>query len=158
MSGLNYYGYRYYDELSLSWTQADPLYLIAPGLGADEPRRANLYSFSLNNPVRYLDPDGADAADVLLQARRLEWMSETNTARTTASDESVNAVINFMNLPTKAFSSAKIGNIAETEGAMELFTYSNRSITIDPLVFGPVTTIFNSRQADLYTGLDQKPT
>jgi RHS repeat-associated protein len=55
---LSYYGARYFDPLSLSWTQADPLYRFAPDMAWDQPRRANLYSFTLNNPLRYLDPDG----------------------------------------------------------------------------------------------------
>ncbi len=61
LSRLNYYGYRYYDPLSLTWTQADPLYRVAPDIAYDQPRRMSLYAFSLNNPLRYLDPDGHDA-------------------------------------------------------------------------------------------------
>jgi len=39
------------------------LYLMAPDIAGVEPRRASLYMFSLNNPVRYLDPDGLDDWD-----------------------------------------------------------------------------------------------
>lgn len=60
-SGLRYYGARYYDPLSLSWTQADPLYRFVPDIALDEPREMNLYAFSLNNPVRYADLDGLQA-------------------------------------------------------------------------------------------------
>ena len=63
LSKLSYYGYRYYDELSLSWTQADPLYLFLPDIAASTPREMTLYAFSLNNPVRYMDPDGRQAED-----------------------------------------------------------------------------------------------
>jgi RHS repeat-associated protein len=58
LSGLNYYGFRYYDPLSLQWTQADPLYRFAPELAYDQPRRVGLYGFVLNNPLRYVDPNG----------------------------------------------------------------------------------------------------
>tara|TARA_R110002096_G_scaffold16898_12_gene58083 strand:+ start:17603 stop:24475 length:6873 start_codon:yes stop_codon:yes gene_type:complete len=58
LSRLNYYGYRYYDPLSLQWTQADPLFRRVPDLAGANPRDMNLYTFSLNNPVRYVDPDG----------------------------------------------------------------------------------------------------
>src|SRR5690606_34895145 len=58
LTDLYYYGFRYFDPLSLTWTQADPLYRFAPDLAYDEPRRMNLYAFSLQNPVRYVDPDG----------------------------------------------------------------------------------------------------
>lgn len=60
LTGLQYYGARYYDGLLLGWTQADPLYSLEPDSAWTEPRRANLYTFSLNNPLRYLDPDGRD--------------------------------------------------------------------------------------------------
>ncbi len=63
LTSLSYYGYRYYDSLSMNWTQADPLYRFAPDMALDEPRRMNLYAFSLNNPLRYIDPDGYDARD-----------------------------------------------------------------------------------------------
>lgn len=58
LTDLSYYGYRYFDPYSLNWTQADPLYRFAPDLAWDQPRRMNLYAFSLNNPLRYVDPDG----------------------------------------------------------------------------------------------------
>ena len=60
LTGLRYYGYRYYDPVSLRWTSADPLYRVAPDLGLTDPQRMNLYAFGLNNPVRYYDPDGRD--------------------------------------------------------------------------------------------------
>jgi RHS repeat-associated protein len=61
ISNLGYYGYRYYDRVAMQWTQADPLYRIAPDAAmASSPRRANLYQFSLGNPLRYMDPDGLD--------------------------------------------------------------------------------------------------
>ena len=59
-SGLSYYGYRYYEPIAQIWNRPDPMYRNSPEApGAD--RRGNLYTFSLNNPVRYLDPDGLDA-------------------------------------------------------------------------------------------------
>lgn len=58
LTRLGYYGFRYYDRLSLKWTQADMLYRVAPDLAYDRPRRMGLYTFNLNNPVRYVDPDG----------------------------------------------------------------------------------------------------
>ena len=60
ISDLAYYGARYYDRTSMTWTQADPLYRFAPDLSLTQPRRQMLYTMSLNNPLRYLDPDGLD--------------------------------------------------------------------------------------------------
>ncbi|MBA2724969.1 MAG: hypothetical protein H0U53_03170 [Actinobacteria bacterium] len=63
-SNLSYYGARYYDRTLIGWTQADPLYSRAPDAAMrSTPRRANLYQFSLNNPLRYIDPDGREAID-----------------------------------------------------------------------------------------------
>jgi RHS repeat-associated protein len=59
-TGLRYYGARYYDPLTLRWTSADPKYTFAPDLDRADPRRGNRYTFSGNNPVRYVDPDGLD--------------------------------------------------------------------------------------------------
>ena len=57
-SGLSYYGYRYLDDRSLTWTQADPLFRFAPDIAKDNPRRFTTYAFSLNNPLRYMDQNG----------------------------------------------------------------------------------------------------
>lgn len=58
ISDLSYYGFRYYDKMSMTWTQSDPLYRFAPDAAWTSPRKASLYSFNINNPLRYLDPDG----------------------------------------------------------------------------------------------------
>jgi RHS repeat-associated protein len=59
-SGLTYYGWRYYDEHALVWTQSDPKYRMATDIAGAQPRHASLYAFSLGNPVRFMDPDGLD--------------------------------------------------------------------------------------------------
>lgn|GEM_PF-6765471 len=59
-TNLSYYGWRYYDPLTMQWTQADPLYRFEPDVAWDDPRRAALYTFALNNPMKYIDPDGRD--------------------------------------------------------------------------------------------------
>jgi RHS repeat-associated protein len=58
ISALTYYGFRYYDKMSLTWTQSDPLYRFAPDAAWVEPRKSLLYTADLNNPLRYIDPDG----------------------------------------------------------------------------------------------------
>jgi RHS repeat-associated protein len=86
-TGLRYYGARYYDPLILRWVTADPLYTFAPDVAGSEPARMNLYAFSLNNPVRYFDPDGqdpkpkkdkghADAPRLELEQRTIELQKE----------------------------------------------------------------------------------
>jgi len=58
IDGLSYYGYRYFDPLTLQWTSGDPMYRFAPDVALASPQRQNLYAFSLNNPLRYRDPNG----------------------------------------------------------------------------------------------------
>ena len=58
ITGLSYYGFRYFDSRTIAWTQSDPLFRFSPEYDASKPRTANLYTFSLNNPLRYSDPDG----------------------------------------------------------------------------------------------------
>ncbi|HLL23233.1 MAG TPA: RHS repeat-associated core domain-containing protein [Kofleriaceae bacterium] len=57
-TGLRHYGYRSYDPVSLRWASADPLFRFAPDAAWTTPQHANLYAFSLNNPLQYMDPDG----------------------------------------------------------------------------------------------------
>jgi RHS repeat-associated protein len=59
---LQYYGARYYDDEAFLWTQADPLYTVVPDKAATSPRRGNRYTFSLNNPLRYVDTNGLDGS------------------------------------------------------------------------------------------------
>ncbi len=61
-SSLIYYGRRYYDKTSMAWTQRDPKFAFVPELArSTSPRQAYSYQFSLNNPLRYFDPDGREA-------------------------------------------------------------------------------------------------
>ncbi len=53
-SGLFYHGARYYAPWLGRWTCPDPI-------SAPQPR--NLYSYALNNPCRFFDPDGEDDKD-----------------------------------------------------------------------------------------------
>lgn len=59
-TGLTYYGYRYYDPVAMIWTRSDPLYRFVPDRAIADPRSGNLYTFSGNNPIRYVDPDGLE--------------------------------------------------------------------------------------------------
>jgi RHS repeat-associated protein len=58
IGGLAYYGFRYYDKMAMTWTQSDPLYRFSPEAAWTRPGQALLYKMSLNNPLRYRDPDG----------------------------------------------------------------------------------------------------
>jgi RHS repeat-associated protein len=68
LSGLAYYGVRYYDKTLLGWTQADPLFRFAPDAAWAQPRLASLYAFSSNNAIRFVDPDGRVGEEGILPA------------------------------------------------------------------------------------------
>ncbi|MER7819264.1 RHS repeat-associated core domain-containing protein [Streptomyces sp. NPDC096153] len=57
-SGLHYYGHRWYDPLTVQWTSTDPLYRYTPDADPANPRTANLYTYTDNNPINRNDPNG----------------------------------------------------------------------------------------------------
>jgi RHS repeat-associated protein len=69
LTGLRYYGVRYYDALTLRWNSADPKYRFAPEVAWREPQRMNLYAFSLNSPLKYYDPDGREPTRISIAAK-----------------------------------------------------------------------------------------
>jgi len=56
--GLDYFGARYYGSTQGRFTSADPLYLELKRLW--DPQRLNLYSYTRNNPLKFIDPSGLD--------------------------------------------------------------------------------------------------
>jgi RHS repeat-associated protein len=95
VSGLAYYGFRYYDKLSMTWTQDDPLFQFVPDLTQDVPRRAQLYTFSLNNSLRYLDPDGLDSKSLSSYRSEMEQSAAHRASLEADSSWTVAGCANF---------------------------------------------------------------
>src|SRR5205809_6176941 len=57
-SGLDYFGARYYSSAQGRFTSVDLIMIHADRML--EPQRLNLYMYSRNNPLRFIDPDGLD--------------------------------------------------------------------------------------------------
>ena len=57
-SGMDYFGARYYASRTGRFTTVDPLMNTSAAL--TDPQRWNRYTYSLNNPFRFVDPDGRD--------------------------------------------------------------------------------------------------
>ena len=63
-TGLDYFGARYLRAQSGRFTSVDPVMNISAALA--DPQRWNRYSYSVNGPLRYVDPNGKDPITVSL--------------------------------------------------------------------------------------------
>jgi RHS repeat-associated protein len=72
-TGLYYYGARYYDAVLSKWLSPDPMlerYLDgSPAGGIYVPQNLGVYTYTHNNPVVYVDPQGK----WVLKAARIAW-------------------------------------------------------------------------------------
>ncbi len=65
-SGLDYFIARHYTSNLGRFLQPDPMSMAGKLL--ENPQDLNLYTYTINNPLRYQDPDGRDWKDVLAGA------------------------------------------------------------------------------------------
>jgi len=61
-NGLDYFGARYYSGAQGRFTTPDPTFLNI--LKVISPQRWNFYGYALNNPLKYVDPDGEETIAV----------------------------------------------------------------------------------------------
>ena len=70
-TGNYYYGARYYNPKTSLWLSVDPL--------AEKYNEWSPYNYTLNNPVKYVDPDGRSPDDIIYldmdgnEIDRIEW-------------------------------------------------------------------------------------
>jgi RHS repeat-associated protein len=55
-TALDYFGARYYEDVSGRFTTVDPVMLLERNIA--DPQSWNRYVYARNNPLRYLDPNG----------------------------------------------------------------------------------------------------
>jgi RHS repeat-associated protein len=65
-TGFDYFGARYYGSGFGRFTSVDPVMNITGNLV--KPQKWNRYAYSLNNPLRYLDPDGREEITIVINA------------------------------------------------------------------------------------------
>lgn len=73
-TGNYYYGARYYNSALARFIQADPLLA-----GPYDPQLLNRYSYTRNNPLRYVDPTGNTSVAVELGEELVKFLEETIT-------------------------------------------------------------------------------
>jgi RHS repeat-associated protein len=65
-TGLDYFGARYHGARIGRFTTVDPVYTWRENLA--DPQRWNRYAYARDNPLRYVDPDGRQVAEVIRHA------------------------------------------------------------------------------------------
>jgi RHS repeat-associated protein len=74
-AGLMYYGARYYDSALGRFIQADT-WVPSPNI----PQNLNRYTYTLNNPLRYADPDGHCVPACAILYALFEFFANPNSA------------------------------------------------------------------------------
>ncbi|HEU4510625.1 MAG TPA: RHS repeat-associated core domain-containing protein, partial [Pyrinomonadaceae bacterium] len=75
-TGLDYFGARYYASLQGRFTSSDPVIVTVERLV--DPQRLNLYAYVRNNPLAFIDPDGADVISIELKSSGPNKLAENN--------------------------------------------------------------------------------
>jgi RHS repeat-associated protein len=68
-TGLFYYGARYYDPDIGRFLTRDPM----RKMDIENPQNLNKYTYCLNNPVKFIDPDGAECLNYSHPGTQREW-------------------------------------------------------------------------------------
>lgn len=82
-TGLYYYGARYYDAKMSIWLSVDAI--------ADKYPAISPYNYTLNNPIKLVDPDGKDVDDPVELTKNLSMNTEMLGNNSSSSSEKNNA-------------------------------------------------------------------
>jgi RHS repeat-associated protein len=85
-TGLDYFGARYYASRTGRFTTVDPVLDVEAAL--TDPQRWNRYAYTLNNPLKFADPDGRNP--VLIKLLELAQRAASSPAAQRAQQAIVN--------------------------------------------------------------------
>jgi RHS repeat-associated protein len=84
-TGLDYFGARYYGSTQGRFTGADPALIAEKQLA--NPQDLNRYAYVANNPLKFIDPDGAEKIQIIVNTfipvRRLPHLSKGEYSKET---------------------------------------------------------------------------
>ena len=116
LSGLYYFGARYYAPWLWRWISADP---------AGDVDGLNLYAMVSNNPLRYIDPNGANQEE---SAARQQITEFSNTLSL------INSEVKKLNY--QLYNLTRTRDIYKTAGKKMLFSVATFAVTIKAGAFG----------------------
>ena len=74
-TGLDFFGARYFGSALGRFTSPDPLMASAH---SSNPQSWNRYAYALNNPLRFVDPDGMDVPAAWAQDKNCQIVVKVN--------------------------------------------------------------------------------
>ncbi len=126
-SGLDYFGARYYSGAQGRFTSPDPL--MASGK-ARNPQTWNRYAYTLNNPLRFVDPDGMEVPEECANNPNCTIKVKVNVIY----DQTVNKGKGLTADQKKEFEQGQIAKAQKDYGTSNIMldvTYTAGSYTVD---------------------------
>jgi RHS repeat-associated protein len=127
-TGLDYFGARYFSGAQGRFTSPDPLMASAR---ASNPQTWNRYTYALNSPLRYVDPDGLDVPASCAEDKRCQIVVKVNVIY----DNTVNNGKGFTDQQKKDFEKNQLARAQKDFGNSNIkldFSYTQGSYTEDP--------------------------
>lgn len=127
-TGLDYFGARYLSGAQGRFTSPDPLMASAK---ASNPQTWNRYAYALNNPLRYVDPDGLEVPEDCAKDQKCTIVVKVNVVY----DQTVNRGKGLTAERKKRFEQGQIARSQKDYGTSNIkldVTYTAGSYTVGP--------------------------
>ncbi len=121
-SGFDYFLARHYWSTAARFLQPDPMSVLDKLLA--NPQDLNLYSYTINNPLRYQDPNGADWTDVVAGVAEGAANFAVNTAVGVAYTAYATSPIGVVTGASQELGQSIVGGVATAASA-----YANEGVS-----------------------------